>query len=75
MNYSLQAFHDYIDFAFQKRSDSGFIRTLYEQAITTHCLDTGIWEDYILYLVFFTTDCRKFTMLSKILFLMSASAQ
>ena len=53
---SVEGYLSYIAFerARPKGGDAGRIRTLYERAIETHCLDPVLWESYILYSVHYS---------------------
>ncbi|KAJ3314939.1 tyrosyl-DNA phosphodiesterase 1 [Blyttiomyces sp. JEL0837] len=49
---SLSSFIDYIESERQARSvDKMFVRSLFERAITIHCLDPTLWEMYLAFLM------------------------
>ncbi|KAK7072870.1 hypothetical protein SK128_011164 [Halocaridina rubra] len=42
----LAVFRRYIAYT-QETDNPAAVQSLYERAVTTHCLDTGIWEEYV----------------------------
>ncbi|OAJ39684.1 hypothetical protein BDEG_23514 [Batrachochytrium dendrobatidis JEL423] len=50
--YSLDAFNAYLSFE-KKQANGGnikFIQTLYERALSLHCLDPTLWNSYLIYM-------------------------
>jgi hypothetical protein len=50
--YARNAFTSYITFEKrQKPTCIAAVSTLYERALTIHCLDAALWEEYLVYMV------------------------
>ena len=48
---SLSSYRSYLSHVRSSKSDPTLINTLYLRSLANHCLDTGLWKEYLTFLV------------------------
>lgn len=51
---SLESYRGYLDHLSATKEDLLLVNTLYQRAVAHHCLDVGLWRDYLQFLVSWT---------------------